>query len=114
MKSENDRLKEIFAKNLGQPMNSPDFDSMWQKAAEGNMKRGFLAWRIAASIVFVVAIATLAILNRQRGLENREIQITSWKEPTKSLLQAQSDVSGIIHWTSPTYYLLPKNDQLIK
>ena len=117
MKSENDRLKEIFAKNLVHRKNSPDFNSMWQKAAEGGPKeRGFLAWRIAASLVFIVATATLAILNRQRNQEYREIQISSWIEPTKSLVPAQSDVqvSGITHWTSPTSYLLPKNDQLIK
>jgi hypothetical protein len=116
MKSENDRLKEIFAKNLGQSTNSPDFDSMWQKAAEGNKKSEFLAWRIAASIVFIVAMATLAILNRQSSLKNSDIQITSWEEPTKGLVPAQWNVQvlGITHWTSPTSYLLPKNDQLIK
>jgi hypothetical protein len=116
MKSENDRLKEIFAKNLGRRTNSPDFNSMWQKAAEGSKERGFLAWRVAASLVFIVATTTLAILNRQRTQEYREIQISSWIEPTKGLVPAQSDVqvSGITHWTSPTSYLLPKNDQLIK
>jgi hypothetical protein len=112
MKTENDRLKEIFTKNLGQRTDTPDFEIMWQKAAEGNKKKGLLLWRIAASVALIVTFGTMLILNYKNRRKESVMQITSWREPTRILIPPQTDMqlTTLTHWTSPTRYLIPDND----
>jgi hypothetical protein len=116
MKTENEKLKEIFAENLGQRKDIPDFEFMWQMAAQRNRKKGFWVWRIAASVALIVTVATIVILNRQGSREKSRTQITSWSEPTRILLPSQSDLqlTALSHWTSPTRLLFPANDHLTK
>jgi hypothetical protein len=116
MKTENERLKEIFAKNLGQRTDTPDFELMWQTAAEGNKKKRLLVWRIAASVALIITVGTIVIFNRQDSKKDSSIQISSWREPTRILIPSQADpqLTALSYWTSPTSFLLPKNDQPIK
>ena len=112
MKTENDKLKEIFVEGLGQQKDIPDFELMWQIAAERNRKSTFRVWSIAASIVLLVTAGTIAILNHHVIKRKSATQITSWSEPTRVLLPSASDLqlTALSHWTSPTRLLLPDKD----
>src|SRR5664279_366533 len=110
MKTENERLKEIFAKNLGQSTDTPDFELMWQIAAKGNKKKRLFVWRMAASITLIVTIGTMLIPHRQKSREDTGMPITSWSEPTRILVPSQTgmQLTALTHWTSPTRFLLPE------
>ena len=113
MKTENEKLKEIFAKNLAHITDTPDFDLMWQRAAEGNKKKRLLMWAIAASVALIATTGTMLLLNRQHSREDSENKITSWSGPTRILMPSKPDVqlNALSHWTSPTSFLLPENNQ---
>jgi hypothetical protein len=117
MKTENEKIKEIFSKNL-EPHHDrvPDFESMWRKAEQGSRKKDRLLLKIAASIALLIATGAIVILN-QRGDENQAnsmMQIEAWAEPTKGLMIAQSAASLTVltDWYSPTDFLLPQNQTM--
>jgi hypothetical protein len=116
MKTENEKLKEIFTKNFGRAEDTPDFETMWQIAARANKRKKILAWKIAASIAVIVTAGTMVILRQPYHKKDGSIQITSWREPTKILLPWQTDgqLTTLTHWTSPTSFLLPNNHQPVK
>lgn len=114
MKTENEKIKEIFSKNL-EPHHDcvPDFKSMWMEAEKGSRKKDRLILKIAASVVLLIAAGAVVILN-QRGIEyqaNSTMQIEAWAEPTKGLMIAQSGASLTVltDWSSPTDFLLSQN-----
>jgi hypothetical protein len=107
MKTEDEKLREIFNMNLEQQQGAiPDFQPMWEEAARGNRK-------IAASLVLLIAVGVFALLNRQNEVAN-SLPIASWNEPTKSLSLQGSEVIVLTKWTSPTDFLLPENNQHTK
>ena len=88
MKTENERLKEIFAKNLGQRRDTPDFELMWQKASERNRKNGLLVWRIAAGVALVVTFGTLFMVNRQKSRKDNGTHPHRQRKDSAHLAQA--------------------------
>lgn len=114
MKTEDEKLREIFNMNLEQQQGAiPDFQPMWEEAARGNRNKKQLVWKIAASLVLLIAVGVFALLNRQNEVAN-SMPIASWNEPTKSLSLQGSEVIVLTKWTSPTDFLLPENNQHTK
>lgn len=110
MKTEDEKLRGIFNKNLEQQQGTiPDFQLMWEEAARGNRNKKRLIWRIAASLVLLIAVGVFAFLNRQNEVASI-MPIASWNEPTKGLSMQCSDVIVLTKWTSPTDFLLPDNN----
>src|SRR5450432_116167 len=101
MKTENEQLKEIFRKNLGQVADAPGFELMWQRAAKANRKKWILVWRVAAGIALIVSAGTMAIVYRQHSQEYSRIQITSWRAPSEMLIPSQTgaQLTALTLWT---------------
>ena len=116
MKTEIERIKEIFESNMEALRNSvPDFASMWEEAENISRKKGRFVWKIAASVTLLL-IAGAAVVLYQRGPMNQTKsteQIESWTEPTKGLMGAPpgSSLAVFTKWSSPTTFLLPKQSK---
>ena len=112
MKTEDEKLKEFFAKHINQEQaGSPDFGVMWEKAARGHGNKGHFAWRIAASVALLVTVVAVVMLSRHDQPPDRTIQISTWNEPTRSLALTQTSMqfTPVTRWISPTDFLLPEN-----
>src|SRR5450432_603936 len=112
MKSENEKLKDIFTNNLGKGVEIPQFESMWRRAAELKRVKRIMIWKIAASIVLIATIASLLTLKPAQVRHNGGMQISSWSEPTRFLVadHENNQMTDLVHWTSPTGSLLKENN----
>lgn len=116
MKTEDDKLKDFFKKQMKEEINGvPDFEPMWQEAVTKHKSKQGQVWKIAASIALLATVGLVATRNRQDQKIDNIKQITSWNEPSKSLIPPPgSDLRVLTRWASPTDFLLPKNKQQIK
>ena len=111
MKTEDEKLREIFNKNLEQQQGlNPDFQPMWEEAARSKRNKKQWVWKIAASLTLLISVGVFAFLNRQNNEGADTMPIASWNEPTKSLSLQSSEVIVLTKWTSPTDFLLPENN----
>ncbi|MEP7323972.1 MAG: hypothetical protein ABI761_18735 [Saprospiraceae bacterium] len=113
MKTEDDKLNDFFKKQMKEEINGiPDFEQMWQKAMTRRKSKPRLVWKIAASIALLATVGLAVTKNRQDQKADNIKQITSWNEPSKSLIPPPgSDLMVLSRWASPTNFLLPKNKQ---
>ncbi len=113
MKTDDEKLKEVFNKNLGQSKGAPDFDPMWEQAAGQNKKKSFFWLKMAAGVALILTLGTLVIRHRGRDQENRGVPLAAWTEPTVGL-QKDIQVTALSQWSSPTDFLLTGNKNRLK
>ncbi len=119
MKTEKEKMEEIFNNNMEALYKSgPDFDSMWKDAESSARNKGHFTWKIAASVALLFTVGAAVVLY-QRGDKNQtssSVQIESWIEPTKGLIDTRpgSSTAVLTEWSSPTDFLLPQSSQSTK
>ena len=66
MKTEDDKLKDFFTKQMKEQINDiPDFEPMWQKAMARHKSKQRFFLKIAASFALLITVGLVVTRNKQ-------------------------------------------------